>query len=550
MHFFTSPKIQRSCDFQHVSYSVGCLYVPQLNLATELVMALCLMLLCGKLMGMVGVGISFLACVLVISRHVVGILQDHNQYSQWHLCLMDNVTSWTLLTLMISGVFVVLYAAEAFFPQQLYLAETPVSLGQALANAQFRQITPRLAHVLEDDCARCFYGLAEHDFSSSNHLSDADGQTFRVTRIQGRVVVYGYIFMVTFWVPVYFFSVRPFWALLKKQQRWALESTNSSGRDGPSPLYLPQAWKWKSALGVRCVVTLHYVCGAIMNIAAAILCVDSLGYAFLGHSLVLANTANLCSWVFASCKITLGPNVGQVAAVLTVIALSLPLLFLAGAFIRRALSAFIFCLKMLTRPRHSQSHPKGLWLQECLTGICREHGIKAPALLLTRRTGRGVRLLHVAVTNTTIIEMSTDTLELLSCPELAAVMSHEIAHIRQGVWLISLLKALSCLALFPNFYLTLWLDWAGKEVDADRFAVAVTGDADAVKRALVKVSAAQLVYVARPRVRHRGFWARPLQKLGARWDSVMASLRFFFGDGLLGYAHPYLSERLEALGNG
>jgi Zn-dependent protease with chaperone function len=513
-------------------------------------MALCLMLLCGKLIGMVGVGISFLVCVLVIGRLVVGILEDRNQYSQWHLCLMDNATSWTLLTLMISGVFVVLFAMEAFLPQRLYPAETPASIRQAFANAQFRQITPRLAHVLEDDCVRYFYGLAEHDCSSSAPLSDADSQTSRVTRIQGRVVVYGYVFMVILWVPVYFFSVRPFLTLLKKQQEWALESTNSNGRDGPSPLYLPQAWKWKSAPGVQCVVILHYACGAIVNIAAAILCVDSLGYAFLGHSLVLANTANLCSWVFASCKIAFGPNVGQLAAVLTLIALSLPLLFLTGAFIRRALYALILWLRILTRHRRSQSHPKALWLQECLTGICRKHGIKAPALLLTRRTGTGVRLLHVAATNTAIIEVGTDTLDFLSCPELAAVMSHEIAHIRQGLWPISLLKALSCLALFPNSYLTLCLDWADKEIDADRFAVAVTGDAEALKRALVKASAAQLVYVARPRVRHRGFWARLLQVLGARWDSVLASLRFFFGDGLLGYAHPYLSERLEAIGNG
>ena len=47
------------------------------------------MLLCGKLMGMVGVGISFLVCVLVISRHVVGI---------WRIAVSianGNCVSWT-----------------------------------------------------------------------------------------------------------------------------------------------------------------------------------------------------------------------------------------------------------------------------------------------------------------------------------------------------------------------------------------------------------------------------------------------------------------------
>lgn len=546
-HSFWS-KVQQSYDLQQVSYSVGRLYVPRLNLTIELAVALGLILFCGGLMGAVGAGIAFLACVLVISRHVVGILQDRNPYSQWQLCLMDNVTAWTLLTLMLLGVFAVLCAMEAFLPQRLYLAETPTSPRQAMARVQFRPIVPRRAHALEDDCARYFHGLAEHDFSSPGHLSDAGSQT--LGRIRHREVAYGYFFMVLLWVPVYFFSVRPFWALLRKQRTWALETTNCGGRDGPSTLYLPQAWKWRSTVEVRCVVILHYLCGATVNITAAILCVDSLTYAFLGHSIFLANTANLCSWVFSSSKIALGPNRGQIAAVLAIIALSLPVLFLAGAFMRRTLFALILRLRILRRHRDSQSHHDMPWLQEYLTRICRDHGIKVPVLLLTRRAGTGVRLLHVALMNTAIIEVSTDTLELLSSRELKAVVAHEVGHIRQGLWPISLLKALSCLALFPNFYLTLCLDWARREMDADRFAVAATGDVDALKRALVKASAAQLAYVARPRHCSRGSWARPIRILCSGWNSVMASLRFFFGDGILGYVHPYLPDRLEAIGRG
>ena len=139
---------------------------------------------------------------------------------------------------------------------------------------------------------------------------------------------------------------------------------------------------------------------------------------------------------------------------------------------------------------------------------------------------------------------------MLSYQELAAVISHEIAHVRQGLWPITLLRALSCLAMFPNFYLTLCLDWADKEMDADRFAVAVTGDADALKRAIVKVSASQLIYGAALVPSHKGFWTRPIAMLRARWNSFMASLRFFFGDGLLGYTHPYLSDRLRVISNG
>jgi Zn-dependent protease with chaperone function len=171
-------------------------------------------------------------------------------------------------------------------------------------------------------------------------------------------------------------------------------------------------------------------------------------------------------------------------------------------------------------------------------------------LLLTRKTGTRIQLRHVAVANTAVIELSADALEILSDQELTAVISHEVAHIRQGLWPTTVLRAMSCLAMFPNYYLTLCLDWADKEMDADRFAVAVTGDADALIRALVKVSASQLTYVTGSDVVKEGVWTRPLSMLRIRWNSLQASLRFFFGDGLLGYTHPYLSDRLEAIGHG
>jgi len=412
-----------------------------------------------------------------------------------------------------------------------------------------RGITPPTDEALEGDCIECFRELAEHDFSSPGHPSGTIDPILS-TKIRGRMVLYGWIFLVILWIPVYLFSVRPFCAILNKQHKWAVESINCRRLDGPSPLHLPQAWAWKSARSVRYMIILHYIVGAIVNTAAAILCVGCLGYAFSGRSFLFANTANLCSWLFASSKMALGPTTGQIAAVLTSIALTLPLLALIGVFIRRALLVLFLWFTLLTRRRSSRSQPRASRLQEYLTRICREHGIKVPVLLLTRKKGTRIRLLHVAVANAAVIELSADALEILSDQELAAVISHEVAHIRQGLWPTTVLRALSCLALFPNYYLTLCLDWADKEIDADRFAVAVTGDADALKRALVKVSASQLTYVTGSDVVKEGFWTRPLSMLRIHWNSVRASLRFFFGDGLLGYTHPYLSDRLEAIGNG
>ena len=108
---------------------------------------------------------------------------------------------------------------------------------------------------------------------------------------------------------------------------------------------------------------------------------------------------------------------------------------------------------------------------------------------------------------------------------------------------VSLLKLLSSLALFPNHYLTICLNWPAMEMKADRFSAAATGRPNALRRALVKISVA---YATRA---HAPGLAEGVAGRVRRWLRVRyLSIRFFFGDGILGYVHPYLSERLDALG--
>ena len=87
-----------------------------------------------------------------------------------------------------------------------------------------------------------------------------------------------------------------------------------------------------------------------------------------------------------------------------------------------------------------------------------------------------------------IIELSSGTIELLTQQELRAAIAHELGHIRQGLWKVSALKLLSSLAMFPNYYLTLCLDWAKKEMDADQFALKIIKDTEPLKQALIKMT--------------------------------------------------------------
>ena len=86
-------------------------------------------------------------------------------------------------------------------------------------------------------------------------------------------------------------------------------------------------------------------------------------------------------------------------------------------------------------------------------------------------------------------------------------------------------------------------------MQADHIALALTDDPQSLQRALVKVSTAQVGYL------RKGFGKSAATN--ATGGIVLyvknalrvrcCAIRFFFGDGLFGYAHPFLSERLKAL---
>ena len=88
-------------------------------------------------------------------------------------------------------------------------------------------------------------------------------------------------------------------------------------------------------------------------------------------------------------------------------------------------------------------------------------------------------------------------------------------------------------------------------MDADQFALKITKDAESLKQALIKISTAQIPYSILATDNSLGFFNKSIKAclkiFSKRLNSVIISVKFFFGDRLFGYVHPYLSERLEAI---
>ena len=201
----------------------------------------------------------------------------------------------------------------------------------------------------------------------------------------------------------------------------------------------------------------------------------------------------------------------------------------------------------------ASSAPAVVAVNAYITDICLAYRLMRPHVVIAASRRVFVRLRGLPWIGRSVIEVSRGATELLDQRELVAVVAHELGHVRQGLWRVATLKLLSMLAMFPNYYLTLCVDWARREIEADRFALATTGDPKALRRALIKLSTAQVSALNVSVDRHRSGIGRRLLRTAAtairtKWLEMTSSVRFFFGDGLLGYVHPYLSERLTAIG--
>lgn len=284
-------------------------------------------------------------------------------------------------------------------------------------------------------------------------------------------------------------------------------------------------------------------CGAL-NILGAALGLDALSYLCIGRALVFPCTAHAWSWIAAWSDNVLGDQWGALAAAVYLLMAGLPCLLVAIVSARRLVDwtrlamRYVRC-RATTAVLPGASSEKGLVLADRVAGVWKELGLVAPpAMIITDRGPPSVSLRPLLLGWWYVLEVGEEISEALTRAELRWIIAHELGHLRQGLWKLCALRVASSLLLFPNYYLTLCLDWAAMEMRADRFATETTGDAASCRSALTKLWAAQ--------------WARSEEErtgdswLGALISNTVPAIRFFFGEGIAGYSYPLICERLAA----
>ncbi|TKJ38335.1 MAG: hypothetical protein CEE38_06140 [Planctomycetes bacterium B3_Pla] len=458
---------------------------------------------------------------------------------------------WTFLMVSTLATIPVLFALEFTQNLELYKPENRnLSVSQSFKQARFREITPATAKSLEEDAARRIQESVEYT-SSSNHETKEEQASSR------NIYLYTYCSgsLLIIVVMILFFVIMPFKRLfVKSHEIWRLEVGKNESLRGPFVPYLPMAWKWEMPLLFHVTVVFHCIFGGVTNLLAGVFCFDGLSYAVTGRTLLFEKNAHLWSWMFAFGKVLFGEASGQIIGQVLTVAVCLPFLTLLGTYIRRLTqSIFLMIRVQLTRLNWSKCKDSKLFfINTFIKEVCPTKGIKTPEIVLTANNSVTIQLRWLALSSQAVIEISRGAIELLELEELKSVIAHELGHIRQGLWNIWALKTLSSSLLFPNHYLTVCVNWSKREIDADQFALSLTKDPLPLKHALTKISTAQLSYLQATPARRKATRSLSILRIFTggmkdRWYKMLVSIRFFFGDGLLGYVHPCLPERLEAI---
>ena len=282
----------------------------------------------------------------------------------------------------------------------------------------------------------------------------------------------------------------------------------------------------------------------IINVCFTIFSIDFISFIFKGNALIVKELSILYSWIpttvlFLSKGISY--NVASVSVILSKLILlyfGLPFIFIIFKWIIRFLKRVLKDIRdnYVYSKRNYETFPDIVaFIDKASAKAC----IPKPILIISESSDVVVETRMKVFSRRAIIVVDKAVVEKLDKEEIAAIIGHEIGHIKYGLRNLSILKLISRLALFPNFFLTIFTNYRKSEEFADKFAIKVASK-EGLRNALVKLSALAIFQKGLMRKGVNG-GERTLRKKRHVADD------FLFGEGLIGYSHPEVFERLRSI---
>jgi len=282
----------------------------------------------------------------------------------------------------------------------------------------------------------------------------------------------------------------------------------------------------------------------IINYVGVFLGIELTSFMFSNKTIFLREISSLLSWIptsfsFGELDLLYSGETRYLFYTKSFLAILIsPFLLLLYASIRRVFKRGIGGIKRKNE-FSLQSKELGSFPKE----TCRKLKLKVPKIIIVHNDKILVRSTRGFLNRKARIYIEKDILHILSEEELKAVIAHELAHIKYDLKKISLLKFFSGLALFPNSYLLLLLDYREMELNADRTALAMVKNKAALERAVRRLSL--LGHFTEPAKEPKKSRLKAWISRYKEWSKI--SNNFFNKDVLIGYAHPEISERIKSI---
>lgn len=281
------------------------------------------------------------------------------------------------------------------------------------------------------------------------------------------------------------------------------------------------------------LVLINFVGLAIGNIMGLLGAIELISYELIGSGLISKYSGVILSWMHTYCFLYRKSPVNHLLTAF-ILVITLPV-FVISIYCITRIVRMLYCEVFGQQLESVKSSLKEDTI-EFIKIVCDKHKLREPRLLLRKGSGINVSANGRIFSGRASILISEGAFQFLDNEELKAAIAHEIGHIKRGVRSLEIYKFLCAVMLVPNPYLSIVLKPSKLEFDADEFAVKATAGKDALSGALLKTSVHNMF--------RRGDKGNLLEK---RFKIIREIKNFYFGDKLLGYAHPPLMLRLERI---
>jgi len=517
-----------------------------LGKATESLLLVSAMFLVGvsfvKLVPVMVVPVSLLLVVAVPSAAVYGLLRT-NAFAQWRLCVLGfarslaHLSLWPVLFLNVAYVGYValsLYATGAAESASELVAAAASSWNYATkytrAGLDTRGVVREIAQKYVER------HVAEPSTSTSGSAEILRQKAAARLMHCRLIIVLGYLFILT--GDLIMLATAP----------W--DWRRGTGEQGPIlPFRVPpvKAEKGTKALWPQLLISFFLAGCGLLNLVGLALSVEAVHYAVTGKCFIPQLTFAL-AWMDlpyyelggagASCFADryLGASI--------VFAFAAPPLFVpAFKFLKLAVGG-LRKVRELFRLHGGQRTPPAE-VEDTVTRISSKAEVPAPVVRLVPDAAVALSIRKRLWERRARLDVTTGAIRQLSYEELEAAIAHEVSHMRQGLLGIEVARVLSWLFFFPNGCWHALFDFVERELDADMRAVGLTGNREALVSAIVKTSISPTYLRLHEDHAERGM--APFSWYRRAVQAYRSFSEFLSGDVMVGYAHPHLTDRIEAI---